>query len=71
MTPAETALALLRESRDGARIWHDDGRTIERLARDAGVRVEYVHVNLCALMCEHRTIEGGEHAESFLQYQPL
>ena len=73
MTPADTALALLRESRDGepARIWHDGGRTIEGLARDAGVRVEYVHVNLSALMCEHRTIEGGEHAESFLQYQPL
>ena len=29
-TPAETALALLRESRDGARIWHDNGETIER-----------------------------------------
>ena len=35
-TPAETALALLRESRDGARIWHDDGAAIARLARTAG-----------------------------------
>ena len=30
-TPAETALALLRESRDGARIWHDNGAAIARL----------------------------------------
>ena len=60
MTPAETALALLRESRDGARIWHDDGRTVERLAREARVRVEYVQVNLAALTCERRVVEGGE-----------
>ena len=25
MTPADTALALLRESRDGTLIWHDNG----------------------------------------------
>ena len=59
-TPAETALALLRESRDGARIWHDNGETIERLARTAGVRVEYVQVDLTALTCERRVVEGGE-----------
>ena len=56
MTPAETALALLRESRDGARIWHDDGATVGRLAREARVRAEYVQVNLAALTCERRVV---------------
>ena len=56
MTPAETALTLLRESRDGARIWHDDGATVTRLAREARVRVEYVQVNLAALTCERRVV---------------
>ena len=60
MTPAETALSLLRESRDGARIFGDNGRTVERLARDAAVRVVYVQVNLAALTCERRVVEGGE-----------
>ena len=60
MTPAETALTLLRESRDGARIWHDDGQTVGRLAREARVRVEYVQVNLAALTCERRVVEEGE-----------
>ena len=60
MTPAETALALLRESRDGARIWHDNGAAIAQLAREARVRVEYVQVNLAALTCERRVVEGGE-----------
>ena len=59
MTPADTALSLLRESRDGSRIWHDDGATITRLAREAGVRVEYVRVNLRALTSERRIVEGG------------
>ena len=36
MTPAETALALLRESRDGARIWHDDGRTVKKVCDFSG-----------------------------------
>ena len=36
MTPADTALALLRESRDGALIWHDYGATVTRLAQEAG-----------------------------------
>ena len=66
MTPAETALSLLRESRDGARIFTDDVRTVERLARDAAVRVVYVHVDLRALTTERRTIEGGEHAQNFV-----
>ena len=77
MTPADTALALLRESRDGqpARIWHDNGETIERLARTAHVRVEYVQVNLTALTCERRvvgdtitnSIEEGEDNGSHLE----
>ena len=75
MTPADTALALLRESRDGARIWHDDGATIARLARTAHVRVEYVQVNLTALTCERRvvgdtitnSIEEGEDNGSHLE----
>ena len=60
MTPADAALSLLRESRDGARIFGDNGRTVERLAREARVRVEYVQVNLAALTCERRVVEGGE-----------
>lgn len=58
MTPADTALALLRESRDGARIFTDNGATVTRLARDAGVTVTYVHVNLSALTTELRPVEG-------------
>ena len=75
MTPAETALALLRESRDGARIWHDNGAAIARLACEAAVRVEYVQVNLTALTCERRivgdtitnSIEEGEDNGSHLE----
>ena len=75
MTPADTALALLRESRDGARIWHDDGAAIARLARTAHVRVEYVQVDLTALTCERRvvgdtitnSIEEGEDNGSHLE----
>ena len=58
MTPADTALALLRESRDGARIFTDNGATVTRLAQEAGVTVTYVHVNLSALMTERRVVEG-------------
>ena len=56
--PADTAFALLRESRDGGRIFTDNGATVTRLAREAGVRVEYVHVNLTTLTTERRTVEG-------------
>ena len=58
MTTAETALHLLRESRDGALVWHDGGATVRRLAESAGVSVEYVHVNLSALTTERRRVEG-------------
>ena len=58
MTPADTALALLRDSRDGARIFTDNGRTVTRLAHEAAVRVEFLHVNLTALTCERRVVEG-------------
>ena len=58
MTPADTALALLRESRDGAHIFTDNGATVRRLAQEAGVTVTYVHVNLGALTTERRVVEG-------------
>ena len=58
MTPADTALALLRESRDGTLIWHDNGATVTRLAREAGVTVTFLHVNLTTLTTELRTVEG-------------
>ena len=60
MTPADTALALLRESRDGAHIFTDDGATVTRLAREAGVTVTFVHVNLSALTTERRTVNPKE-----------
>ena len=58
MTPADTALSLLRESRDGARIFTDNGATVTRLAREAGVTVTFVHVDLSALTTEWRVVEG-------------
>lgn len=57
------ALATLRQSRDAdhdAPIWHDKGRTIARLAREAGVRIEYVHVDLRALTVTRRALEGNQ-----------
>ena len=63
MTPAATALATLRASRDAERdapIWHDNGRSITRHARMAGARVKYVHVDLTALACERRVVDGSE-----------
>ncbi len=59
MTPADTALSLLRESRDGARIFTDNGATVTRLARTAGVRVVYAHVDLTALTTEYRTVDAA------------
>ena len=56
--PADTAFALLRESRDGVHIFTDNGATVRRLAQEAGVTVTYVHVNLSALMTERRVVEG-------------
>jgi hypothetical protein len=58
MTPAE-ALAELRDSRDGARIWHDNGASVTARARLAGVRVVYAHVNLTTLATEYRTVEAA------------
>ena len=59
---AQTTLSLLLDSRDGtpAAIWHDNGRTVTRLARTAGVRVVYVHVDLAAGTTEYRTVDGRE-----------
>ena len=58
MTTADTALALLRESRDGGRIFTDNGATVRRLAHTAGVTVIFVHVDLSALTTERRVVEG-------------
>lgn len=58
MTPADTALALLRESRDGGRIFTDDGATVTRLAHAAGVTVTFVHCDLTTLTTERRVVEG-------------
>lgn len=63
MATSDTALSMLRDSRDAernARIFDDDGATITRLAEAAGVRVEYVRVDLRALTCERRTVEPKE-----------
>lgn len=61
MTTNAEALRQLRDSRDGepARIWHDNGRTVTRLAQTAGAAVEYLHVDLAALTCERRTVTPG------------
>jgi len=66
MTTASTALHLLRASRDAdhdAPIWADNGATVRRLAASAGVRVEYVHVNLTALTTERRVVEPTNEAK--------
>ena len=64
MATSDTALSMLADSRDGerdeGRIFDDDGATITRLAEAAGVRVEYVRVDLRALTCERRTVEPKE-----------
>lgn len=63
MTPAE-ALARLRASRDAdhdAPVWGDRGRSVAMLARTAGVRVDYVHVELGRVWAvERRTVDGRE-----------
>ncbi len=48
MTTNAEALRQLRESRDGepARVWHDSGRSVGRLARLAGVKVVWLHCDL-------------------------
>ena len=61
MTSGE-ALRTLRQSRDAERdaaIWHDDGCTIARLAALAGVRVEFVTVDLRTLTTQRRTVGEG------------
>ena len=63
MTPADTALALLRESRDGGRIFTDDGATVTRLAHAAGVTVTFVHCDLTTLTTEWRVVEPTNEAK--------
>ena len=66
------ALEQLIESRDGAphlesldgqvvemhapRLWHDNGASIEMLARQACASVTYAHVDLATLTTEYRTV---------------
>lgn len=60
---AQTALSMLNESaapETDARIWHDNGRTIGRLARTAGVLVTWLHVDFAAGTVERRTADGRE-----------
>jgi hypothetical protein len=57
VTPAE-ALQELRDSRDGTRIWHDNGASVTARARAAGVKVTYAHVDLATLTTEFRTVDG-------------
>lgn len=69
MTPAATALSILRESRDAERdapIWRDNGRTVAHLAQAAGVVVTYAHCDLTRLATEYRTAgkTGEEAAQS-------
>jgi hypothetical protein len=60
-TSAYTALRLLLHSRDAdsdATIWHDNGATLQRLARTAGVRVTFARVELGhACTVEYRTVQ--------------
>lgn len=60
-TPRQAAQMDLLHSRDDehdAPIWHDNGRTIRRLARTAGVRVEYLHVDLTAQTTVRRVVDA-------------
>ena len=58
-TQLTDALARLTASRDAehdAPIWHDRGRTVTALAHTAGVRVEYVHVDMSRQTVERREV---------------
>ena len=60
-TPRQAAQMDLLHSRDDehdAPIWHDRGRTVTALARTAGVRVVYVHVDLSRQTVERREVGG-------------
>lgn len=52
---ANVALSILRECRDTAATL--DRATIERLAKEAGVKVEAVHVDLTALHVERYEVQ--------------
>ena len=44
-----------------APVWGDDGRSVAMLAEAAGVRVEYLHVELGRKWTvERRTVDGSE-----------
>lgn len=62
MIDRDNALRLLRESRDGSRIWTDDGATVARLARAARVTVTFATVDLRRLETIYRTVNAKEEA---------
>lgn len=60
---ADTAMQMLLQSVHAdhdAAIWHDNGRTVTRLARTAGVRVTFAHVDMAAGTVDYRTADGRE-----------
>ena len=69
-TPAETALALLRESRDGSRIFTDNGRTVKKYAILAGVKVDVVTVNLETLTSRFWSFDPGVEIQSGARVVP-
>ncbi len=63
MTTPQDAVRRLLHSRDAdqdAAIWHDNGRSIVHLARQAGVVVMFAHVDLATLQTTYRTVDGRE-----------
>ena len=49
-------LTASRDAEHDAPIWHDRGRTVTALAHTAGVRVEYVHVDMSRQTVERREV---------------
>ena len=63
MTTPQDAMRRLLHSRDGERdaaIWHDNGRSVVHLARQAGALVTFAHVDLATLQTTYRTADGLE-----------
>ena len=62
MTPSDNALAILLDSRDGARIFavEQDGAQIKALADLAGVKVTVARVDLTKLEVVRWEYKGGK-----------
>ena len=50
------AIAALKENRDSIEVYHDGGRHIVYLAKEAGVQVTAVHVDLTTLTTTRYTV---------------